>query len=123
MYIRFQSPTPNGRGTHPGIFALVNGLAAEALLTRSEELFRVEGNAWFEDNFTDPSTVDASIYDRNANPGAVAWFKESSAELVARASGYLAILEAHGVACERVTSELPGRIIYEDADQVLVVPA
>ena len=122
MYIRFQSPTANARGVHPGIFALVNGLAAEGSLSPEEERLRVEGNAWFEAHFTDPSTVDALVYDRELNPGAVAWFRDSSAELVARASGYLAVLKAHGVPCAKVASENPGRIVYEDADQIVVVP-
>ena len=122
MYVRFQSPTPNARGVHPGVFALVNGLAADGLLTEQEELFRREGNAWFHANFTDPSTVDPDIYDRELNPGAVAWFKSSSRHLVDRASTYVAMLDAHGVPCEMVASDAPGRTIYEDADQIVVVP-
>ena len=118
-YVRFQSPTPNARGVHPGIFALVNGLTG---LSPAEERMRHEGNAWFEANFTDPSTVDPGVYDRESNPGAVAWFKSSSPQLVERASRYLDLLAAHGVACERATSDDPGRIIYEDSDQVVVVP-
>lgn len=39
-----------------------------------------------------------------------------------RVEGYLEILAAHLVACERVESTDPGRVIYEDADQVVVVP-
>jgi len=122
MFVRFQSPTANARGVHPGIFALVNGLAADGVLSADEERLRSEGNAWFEANFTDPSTVDPDVYDRGLNPGAVAWFKSTSSHLVDRASGYLAILDAHGVPCEVATSDSPGRVIYEDADQIVVVP-
>jgi hypothetical protein len=32
MYVRFQSPAPNGRGTYPGVFGLVNGLAVQGRL-------------------------------------------------------------------------------------------
>jgi len=118
-YVRFQSPTPNARGVHPGIFALVNGLTG---LSPADERLRTAGNAWFEQNFTDPSTVDPGVYDREANPGAVAWFKGTSPHLVERASRYLDLLAAHGVACERAESDAPGRIVYEDEHQVVVVP-
>ena len=118
-YVRFQSPTANARGVHPGIFALANGLTG---LSAGEERLRSEGNAWFEANFTDPSTVDPGVYDREANPGAVAWFKDSSPHLIERASRYLDLLAAHGVACERAESDAPGRIIYDDEHQIVVVP-
>jgi hypothetical protein len=40
-----------------------------------------------------------------------------------RADGYLEILDAHGVRCAKlVTDRPPGRIIYEDGDQIVVVP-
>ena len=118
-YVRFQSPTANARGVHPGVFALANGLTD---LSPEEQRLRAEGNAWFEANFTDPSTADPGVYDRESNPGAVAWFKSSSPQLVERASQYLDLLAAHRVACERAISDDPGRIIYEDSDQVVVVP-
>ena len=123
IYVRFQSPTPNARGVRPGIFALVNGLAADGLLTADEERLRLEGNAWFHANFTDPTTVDPTVYDRGLHPGAVAWFKVSATHLIDRAAQYLAVLERHGVACEKAVTDAPGVLIYEDADQVVVVPA
>jgi hypothetical protein len=42
--------------------------------------------------------------------------------LIERVDGYLEILARHGVACRRVESEDPGRVIYEDDDQIVVVP-
>ncbi|WP_026214078.1 hypothetical protein [Nonomuraea coxensis] len=122
MYVRFQSPTPNSRGTHPGVFGLLNSLAGQGRLSDEEEAFRRENNAWYEANFTDPATVDATVYDRGINPGAAAWFKASAGHLIQRVPGYLAILAAHGVKCVRLESADPGRIIYEDEDQVVVVP-
>ncbi|MEO3873121.1 hypothetical protein ABGB18_30265 [Nonomuraea sp. B12E4] len=122
MYVRFQSPTPNGRGTYPGMFGLVNGLAAQGRLSDAEERFRRENNAWYEANFTNPATVDPAVYDRSTNPGAAAWFKLSAGHLMQRVPGYLAILAAHDVQCVRLESADPGRIIYEDDGQVVVVP-
>ncbi|WP_246266953.1 hypothetical protein [Nonomuraea typhae] len=120
--MRFQSPTPNQRGTYPGVFGLVNSLAFEGELTEAEEKFRRSSNDWYNANFTNPSDEDPTVYDRALNPGAAAWFKRSAAHLIDRVTGYLEILKAHDVPCVRVESSDPGRVIYEDADQVVVVP-
>ncbi|MGW7200073.1 hypothetical protein [Streptomyces chryseus] len=36
--------------------------------------------------------------------------------------GCLEILAAHGVVCRRVRSTDPGRVVYEDEHQIVVVP-
>ncbi len=122
MYLRFQSTIPNGRGTFPGVFGLVNGLAREGKLTAEQEEFRQANNAWYEQNFTNPSTVEPSIYDRTVHPRAAAWFKSSAIEVLDRVDGYLSILAEHGIGCELVRSSDPGCVIYEDAHQIVVVP-
>jgi hypothetical protein len=122
-FVRFEAVALGPRGIHTGVFGLVNGLAKEGSLTEDEEQFRRSNNDWYDATYTNPADVDPLVYDRDTNPGAVAWFKESAAHLIGRVDGDLAILAAHGVACHRVESENPGRVIYEDADQVVVVPA
>ncbi|GAA3677756.1 hypothetical protein GCM10022224_047300 [Nonomuraea antimicrobica] len=122
MYVRFQSPTPNARGVHPGVFGLVNGLAKQGRLSPEQERFRTEGHAWYQANLTDPSDVDPHVYDRVRNPGATAWFKPSAGPFIERVSGYLDILAAHEVACVRVETPDPGNVIYEDPHQVIVLP-
>ncbi|WP_211332487.1 hypothetical protein [Nocardioides aurantiacus] len=104
-----------------GIFALANGLAQDGRLSPAEHIEWRAGNDWYEAAFTDPTTVDPSIYDRAINPTATAWFKVSATHLTDRLQRYLDILQTHGVACVRVESVNPGRIIYEDTDQVVVV--
>ncbi|MZG03727.1 hypothetical protein GTW62_15855, partial [Streptomyces sp. SID5614] len=42
--------------------------------------------------------------------------------LLDRIPGYLALLAAHGVPCERLESADPGRVVYEDDVQIVVVP-
>jgi hypothetical protein len=121
-YVRFQGTVRHPRGHLPGVFALVNGLAREGRLSAEQERFRRVNNDWYDAAYTDPSTVDATVYDHDVNPGAVAWFKSSAHELVDRVDGYLEILAAHRVAWRRVESSDPGRIVYEDAHQVVVVP-
>lgn len=110
------------RGFYPGVFWLVNRLARDGLLTDAQERFRRENNDWFNAAYPTPSLVDPAVYDREINPGAVAWFKSSATHLIERVDGYLEILAAHGVVCERVESVDPGRVLYEDEFQVVVVP-
>jgi hypothetical protein len=122
LYVRFQGTTRSERGHFPGVFALVNGLAREGRLTEEQERFRRTNNDWYDANYVNPSDIDPTVYDPHLNPGAVAWFKMSSADLIKRVDGYLEVLAAHGVGCERAESSEPGTIIYEDQYQVVVVP-
>jgi hypothetical protein len=64
------------------------------------------------------------VYDPAINPGATAWFKQSARPLIDRAAGYLEILATHGIRCAQLVShQPPGRIVYEDGDQIVVAPA
>ncbi|NGY62023.1 hypothetical protein G7043_24130 [Lentzea sp. NEAU-D13] len=121
-YVRYQAVEPNANGNFTGIFGLFNGLARRGQLTVEQEAFRRTNNAWYDAAYADPSKVDPTVYDRTINPGAAAWFKVAATHLLDRVPGYLAILDAHGVEWRRLESDDPGRVIYEDADQVVVVP-
>ncbi|WP_395372853.1 hypothetical protein OHU45_36570 [Streptomyces tubercidicus] len=121
-YVRFQGTTRSPRGHFPGVFALANGLAREGKLSDEQYRFWRAGNDWYDANYPNPSHTDPSVYDPDLNPGAVAWFKATARHLIERVDGYLEILAAHEVACERVESTAPGRVVYEDEVQVVVVP-
>ncbi len=122
-YVRFQSAEPNAEGRHPGFLGLMNGLSKAGKLTTEQEEFRRVNHAWYESHYTNPAAVDPTVYDHSINPGATAWFKVSAATLIARAAGYIRILDAHGVRCAKLVSHHPpGKIIYEDDDQIVVIP-
>ncbi|MFE0022345.1 hypothetical protein [Amycolatopsis sp. NPDC059021] len=122
MFIRYQSTTADNRGVFPGIFKLVNGLSKAGKLTPAQEAFRRETNAWYDAAYTNPTTVDPTLYDWHHNPGAVAWFKPTAAHLLERIPGYLEILDTHNIPYERQESATPGKIIYEDEHQIIAVP-
>ncbi|MFF2088048.1 hypothetical protein ACFVVM_30065 [Nocardia sp. NPDC058176] len=122
LYVRFQGVEPNRHGRIPGVFALVNGLAEAGRLTHVQERFRRSGNDWFAAHLVDPGAVDPRVYDRERHPGAVAWFKSTALPMIDRVSGYLAILDAHGITWERLDSDAPGVIVYDDPQQVVAVP-
>ncbi|MFD7515125.1 hypothetical protein ACFV85_10025 [Streptomyces niveus] len=122
-YVRFQSPVRSPRGHFPGVFALANGLARDGRLTPEQWRFWRTNNDWYDAAYPDLTKTDPSVYDHAVNPGAVAWFKSTADELLARVPGYLDLLAAHDVACVRLRSAVvPGRVVYEDSTQVVVVP-
>ncbi|MCI3932139.1 hypothetical protein [Streptomyces sp. AN091965] len=118
-YIRFESPQRHERGHFPGVFALANGLARDGRLTAAQQRFWRAANDWYDAAYPTP---DASFYDPERHPGAVSWFKTTATHLIERVPGYLELLAAHGVPCREVRSADPGRVIYEDDVQVVVVP-
>src|SRR5688572_11299151 len=97
-FVRFQSPHVSERGINVGVFGLVNSLGKEGLLSAEDEQWRRERNRWFDDAYRDPSTVDPRVYDREVNPGAVAWFKQDAAEhLVAATLEHCVMLDRYSV--------------------------
>ncbi|MER5319215.1 hypothetical protein [Streptosporangium roseum] len=122
LYLRFQGTSPNRWGRFPGVFGLVNGLALAGKLTEGQKQFWRTNHDWYDANFTNPSETDPTVYDRSLNPGAAAWFKPSAHMFIERVAGYMEILAAHGVGCEARYSSNPGRIVYEDDHQIVVVP-
>ncbi|MFC4471697.1 hypothetical protein ACFPH6_45645 [Streptomyces xiangluensis] len=121
-YVRFQGTVRNEQGVFPGVFGLVNRLARAGRLSSEQYRFWRANNDWYDTNYPNPSDIDPLVYDHETHPGAVAWFKASSQELITRVDGYLELLAAHGVECQRVESSEPGKIIYEDEYQVVVIP-
>ncbi|HEY9333531.1 MAG TPA: hypothetical protein VIQ79_03915 [Kribbella sp.] len=93
---------PDRRGRRIGVFGLVNMLGQRGYLSAEEEEFRRTTNAWYDATYTNPSTVDPTVYE--ANLRAAAWFRSSAAHLMEPLPGYLAILAAHNVPCERYES-------------------
>jgi hypothetical protein len=122
LYIRYESASPNERGRHVGIFGLANGLARSGELSPADWAWWRESNDWLTAAYIDPGTVDPTIFDKRVHPHISCWFNESATHLLDRVPGYLAILDRHGVAWAERRSLDPGVVIYEDADQVVVVP-
>lgn len=120
VFVRYQSPVPDRRGRRIGVFGLVNMLGQRGYLSAEEEAFRRTTNAWYDATYTNPSTIDPTVYE--ANLQAAAWFRSAAAHLMEPLPGYLAILAAHNVPCERYELPAPGRVLYKDEHQVVVVP-
>ncbi|UPK74565.1 hypothetical protein MU582_19325 [Nocardioidaceae bacterium SCSIO 66511] len=120
-FVRFQSPRQDRRGRFVGVFGLVNAAAKDGLLTVEQERVRRVNNDWFDAYYPDPTAVDATVYDHDINPRAAAWFKSSAVELIDRTERHLKLCRELAIECDRIESDDPGRIIYEDEHQVVVV--
>lgn len=114
---RFESPVANGAGTFPGIFALLNGLHRDGLLTDADRTHRDDLVRRSYELHHEPA---ASYY---AEPGARSWFKDSAVELLDLARDIGAVLDRYEVAWVEIVIDAPGRIVYEDAVQVVAVQA
>lgn len=122
MFVRFQLPVPGKRGVHTGVFGLTNLLGRAGRLTPAEHATWRAGNDWYNEAYPDPTDADPAVYDETVHPRATAWFKGTATHLIERVPPYLEILRSHGVPCVRVEAPDPGRVIYEDDVQVVVVP-
>lgn len=122
MYVRYQARHPNGRGTHPGIFALANGLANTGMLSDDDWAAWRHANDRFDSAYVDPATVDASVYDREINPTAQSWFKSTAKHLIADLHFYEDLLRRHEIEFQVLRSDDPGTLLYEDEVQIVVAP-
>ena len=121
-FVRFESATPNRRGAHTGIFGLAMGLRSANRLSAADLEWLIITNAHGDAAYTNPGSVDPSIFDKTIHPLATCWFKASAVHLLAYATGYLQLLDRYCVAWRCRESEDPGHVLYQDDVQVVVVP-
>ena len=118
-FVRFRSPNPNARGARVGVFALANGLRSDGRLTAADSAWLADNNAWYNDAYAEPSS---DVFDRAAHPITECWFRSSATHLLDRVDGYLVLLDRYGEPWERVETDDPGTVLFEDSVQVVVVP-
>ncbi len=121
-YIRFQSAVPNRHGRYPGVFAMANGLARTGLLGPADGEWLRAANAYMNAAYPDPTGSTPDCYDPQTNPGARAWFKGDASSLLEATRGYLRLLDRSGVGWVELRTARPGRIVHEDAVQIVAVP-
>ena len=122
VFVRWESPEPNARGARVGVFGLANGLARAGRLSPADHAWWRAANDWFDAAYTDPASVDASLFDRSRYPVVSCWFRASAGHLTGRVPGYLTLLDRYGVAWTERRSTDPGVVRYSDDDQIVVTP-
>lgn len=121
-YVRYQAAIPNSRGTYPGIFALANGLASSGRLSAEDREAWRRANDHADSAYPDPSAGNASVYDRDINPTAQAWFKREAQHILSGLPFYEDLLRRHQVDYRILCSDDPGTVLYEDDVQIVVMP-
>jgi len=76
---------------------------------------------WFNQNLERPDRLSLSAK-ANKQEQAISWFKESAIEHITQIRAMIAILETHGITVERIRTQRPGYIVYEDEHQVAAYP-
>ncbi|HEY0215401.1 MAG TPA: hypothetical protein VGC57_03295 [Cellulomonas sp.] len=120
--IRFQSVVPNRHGRFPGVFALANGLAQAHRLSEEDVRWWRSANDRATAAYPDPERVAPGCYDPHRNPGARSWFRADALDLLEMAREYLGLLDRYGVGWSELRTRTPGRVVYQDAVQVVAVP-
>ena len=105
--------------------AWLTGVITEARLLRDAgELYDYESERleaiydWFKEHLPCPpfqSKLRAGEWTREA----VAWFRAEAGEPIRQIWDLVAILREHGVPVRMITTEKPGKIVYEDDYQVV----
>jgi hypothetical protein len=105
--------------------AWLTGIMTEARLLRDAvELYDYESERleaayeWFNEHLPCPP-FEKKLRTGEWTRDAVAWFRADAKGPIERMWDIVAILREHGVAVRMVTTERPGRVVYEDEYQVV----
>ena len=109
---RYVSPHTNQRY---GIFIAVWHLVRDKKVSDEDEAAYWKARAWFEANLPIPPFHATGNEER-----AITWFKECAMDgpIVEKLRIYREIAARYGTEIELISTESPGRIIYEDDHQV-----
>lgn len=99
-----------------GIFAEARLLRERGALTTEEDVRLEAAYDWFHEHVPVPPFSSGGL-----PKDAVAWFKHDAREPVARMWDIVALLREHGAEVRLLRSANPGRVVYEDQLQVVVV--
>ena len=122
MFVRFvvarQHPDT---GVQTGIFEAIKQLPRVGRIADWDEVRLAEIMTWFRTRLPFPERVARSRRP-NGHHAAVSWFRASATEHIAMARELAAILDAHDIRTEMLTTDRPGYVVYEDEFQVLAEP-
>lgn len=105
-------------GQRYGIFIAVWHLVRDKKVSAEDERTYWQAREWFEANLPIPP------YHKDGNPDkAITWFKESAmnSPVVQNLATYKEIAARYGTTIDLVSTDSPGRVIYEDDYQIATV--
>ena len=121
-FVRFVVHTKDGRsGRRMGVFQAAGHLRDWPHLSEEYGVRLEEIRDWFNQNLERPERLSVSAKP-NKKAQAISWFKESAIEHITQIRAMIRILEAHGMMVERIRTQRPGYVVYEDEHQVAAYP-
>ena len=115
MYLRFVVGTNREENnTQTGIVTELRMLRESGDLPLYEHEHVEELFEWLNQNLPCPP-----FSKMNWSPHAISWFKSSSQDMIGKFREIIAILEEHGRPVRMIKTLRPGRILYEDAYQIV----
>ena len=122
MFIRFVVHARDSDSQErQGIFQATGDLRDTGKLSDAERAWADAAFAWFNEHLPRPQSFTGSKR-HNARARAVSWFRSTAREHLRQAQSLVALLEQQGVAVERLETDRPGYVVYEDEFQVVALP-
>ena len=118
MLLRFCTLCRDSESHSPkGVFQAAIELSDDGKLEAYEERWLERELGWLRMHLPSPDCLRD-----DGNERAICWFKPGAKDAIDKVRGIVAMLEAHGIPVETVTTADAGTIIYEDKWQVVAKP-
>lgn len=119
MYLRFKTSfVGHYHENRNGVFQAAHFLLHSNIMCPYELQWLQDVWAWFGTNLRAPAVYS----ERKVNYDVICWFKPSASEHLQKMYEMSLILEQYGLCVSQVTCRKPGYIVYEDKNQVAVIP-
>ncbi|CAM3503283.1 hypothetical protein [Parendozoicomonas haliclonae] len=118
MYTRF---TVNYKNKNSGVD---QGVLGAAFKLKKDDEIPIEFKKSFDDclNWFQKHLITPVIFELGENKNSVYWFKNTAIEAIKKVRVIIPILQACGLEVCENNSDKPGKIIYEDNQQVVAIP-
>jgi len=100
-----------------GIFHAAGDALDHEIVTGCDADELYELRSWFNENLETPSA-----FGRGSLPLGVCWFKTGATEHISRIWAMVSILERNGVYVQKIKTDKPGYVVYEDEWQIVAEP-
>ena len=100
-----------------GIFQAAAAAASRQEMSAADLVKLMELRTWFNENLERPSS-----FGRRALPLGICWFKTEANEHISQVWKIVEILERNGIYVQKIRTDRPGYIIYEDEWQLVAEP-
>ena len=117
MYLRFVVPNQQNEIEQqtPGVLAFSCELRDSFAFSGEEFIELCKCIDWFVDNLEIPP-----MYEDPALGQTTSWFKATAGDHLLRIETLVEFLRSHGIPVDCITSNQPGKVLFEDLYQILV---